>query len=340
MRNNQPSSLQNALTSDPNLMAPRLAGRATPAVLIVGLAALGAAAPALADDSIGAAKTVVNLVTGDLPTGANVDVFQGDDVFRDEGVRTDADSSARLVLRDNTNLLLGPSSSIKLDRFVYAGPSQPGAIAVNLVKGALRFATGDADKKAYVIATPTAALGVRGTVLKIVSTPSKTFVLLDEGGAIACTRIAAKRHCLQLTEPNQVVVVTATDVKWDTSGGAGVLAIFAAIPGPPGAPSGSSGGNNGASPPTTTTTTAITQPQSSDDDDSGKCTGGRRGHHWRKGEGGDDSGWGDKGWGDKGWSDKGWGDKGWGEKGWGDKGWRNSGQPGAGPNNSGRGSPG
>ena len=85
-------------------------------------------------------------MTGDLATGDKVNVFQGDDVFRNEGVRTDADSSARLVLRDNTNLLLGPSSAIKLDRFVYAGPSQPGAIAVNLVKGALRFATGDADK--------------------------------------------------------------------------------------------------------------------------------------------------------------------------------------------------
>ena len=117
-------------------------------------------------------------------------------------------------MRDNTNLLLGPSSSIKLDRFVYGGPSQPGAIAVNLVKGALRFATGDADKKAYVISTPTAAMGVRGTVLKIVSDSSKTLLLLDEGGAIACTRKAAHRKCLELTEPNQVVVVTVNDVKW------------------------------------------------------------------------------------------------------------------------------
>jgi ferric-dicitrate binding protein FerR (iron transport regulator) len=164
------------------------------AVVIVGLAVAGVATTAQAEESIGGARTVVNLVTGDLPTGANVNVFQGDDVFRDEGVRTDAESSARLVLRDNTNLLLGPSSSIKLDRFVYAGPSQPGAIAVNLVKGALRFATGDADKKAYLISTPTAALGVRGTVLKIVSNASKTFVVLDEGGAVVCTRAAAKKH--------------------------------------------------------------------------------------------------------------------------------------------------
>ena len=203
MRINHPAFLQNARASHSDPPRLRFFGQAKSALLIVGLAALGVAAPAQADESIGGAKTVVNLVTGDLPTGDKVNVFQGDDVFKDEGVRTDADSSARLVLRDNTNLLLGPSSSIKLDRFVYAGPSQPGAIAVNLVKGALRFATGDADKKAYLIATPTAALGVRGTVLKIVSNPSKTFVVLDEGGAVVCTRAAPKKHCLQLTDPGQ-----------------------------------------------------------------------------------------------------------------------------------------
>jgi len=243
MRINHQATLQNAL--------------AKRAFVIVGLAVAGIATSAQAAESIGGAKSVVNLVTGDLATGDKVNVFQGDDVFRDEGVRTDADSSARLVLRDNTNLLLGPSSAIKLDRFVYAGPSQPGAIAVNLVKGALRFATGDADKKAYLIATPTAALGVRGTVLKIVSNSSRTFVVLDEGGAVVCTRAAAKRACLQLTDPGEAVVVTQTEVKWDRSASAAVEAIIAAIPDPPGAPGGP-GGQHAFVTPTTVTPTVVT----------------------------------------------------------------------------------
>ena len=246
MRINHPAYLQNAGATLSDLAALRILGRAKPALLIVGLAALGVAAPAQAqaEESIGGAKTVVNLVTGDLPTGDKINLFQGDDVFKDEGVRTDADSSARLILRDNTNLLLGPSSSIKLDRFVYSGPSQPGAIAVNLVKGALRFATGDADKKAYVISTPTATLGVRGTVLKILSTsPTDTFVLLDEGGTLVCMRTdPKKKHCLQLTEPGQVVEVTATEIKWNSGAAATVSAVIDAIPdAPPGSPSGPTG---------------------------------------------------------------------------------------------------
>ena len=221
--------------------------------MIAGLAVAGVATSAEADESIGGARTVVNLVTGNLATGDKVNLVQGDAVFADEGVRTDADSSARLVLRDNTNLLLGPSSSIKLDRFVYSGPSQPGAIAVNLVKGALRFATGDADKKAYVISTPTAALGVRGTVLKIVSNPSKTFVQLDEGGALVCMRNAAKKHCLQLTDPGQTVEVTTTGIKWNAGAAATVSAVIDAIPdAPPGSPPGPTGQHADLTPPVVT----------------------------------------------------------------------------------------
>jgi len=250
MRSSHPALLQNARAGNSVFAAPRISRRANSAILIFGLVVVGVAAPApaQAEESIGGAKTVVNLVTGDLPTGDKVNVVQGDDVFKDEGVRTNADSSARLVLRDNTNLLLGPSSAIKLDRFVYAGPSQPGAIAVNLVKGALRFATGDADKKAYVIQTPTAALGVRGTVLKMVSDPSRTLVVLDEGGAVVCVRASLKKRCLQLTEPGQGVAVTATDIKWDAHANATVTAIIEAIPDAPGAPSGSDGQHADADP--------------------------------------------------------------------------------------------
>ena len=214
----------------------------------------GVAAPAQADESIGGAKTVVNLVTGDLATGDKVNVVQGDDVFSDEGVRTDADSSARLVLRDNTNLLLGPSSSIKLDRFVYSGPSQPGAIAVNLVKGALRFATGDADKKAYVISTPTAALGVRGTVLKIVSSPSKTFVVLDEGGAVVCTRSAPKEALPPAHRPGPGGRGHGDGIKWNAGADATVSAVIDAIPdAPPGRP-GPTGQHADLTPPVVTPT--------------------------------------------------------------------------------------
>src|SRR5580704_9880386 len=95
------ADLQNSLTKPANGGAARLFLRAGAAAAIASLSILGAGAPAFADDSIGGARTVVNLVTGDLASGDNVSVIQGDDVYSNEGVRTDADSSARLILRDN-----------------------------------------------------------------------------------------------------------------------------------------------------------------------------------------------------------------------------------------------
>jgi FecR protein len=162
-----------------------------------------------ADDSIGGAELVVNRVRGNLATGGVVPVTQGDGVFRDEAVRTDADSTAKIVLIDATSLSLGPSSSIKIDRFVYSGTGQHGAIALNLAKGVFRFVTGDADKAAYTITTPTATLGVRGTILKIVSTTAETSVTVEEGSAIVCTRRAAKKRCAELNCANMQAVITA-----------------------------------------------------------------------------------------------------------------------------------
>ena len=83
---------------------------------------------ASAQQSIGGAETVVNQVRGNLTAGRVVAVLRGDDVYRDEGVRTEADSTAKLVLRDKTVLSVGPSSSVKLDRFVYAGEGQEGRL--------------------------------------------------------------------------------------------------------------------------------------------------------------------------------------------------------------------
>jgi len=77
----------------------------------------------------------------------------GDSVYLNEVVRTGADSTAKLVFLDSTNLGVGPVSRVTLDRFVYAGESN-GQMAVNLARGVFRFTTGKLDKSAYIISTP------------------------------------------------------------------------------------------------------------------------------------------------------------------------------------------
>jgi hypothetical protein len=98
----------------------------------------------------------------------------GSSLYTNEAVSTGQAGTAELQFNDNTKLSVGPSSNVRLDKFVY-DPNNKGAgkLAINATKGAYRFITGEQDKKNYEIKTPYANLGVRGTVLEIVVVPGK-----------------------------------------------------------------------------------------------------------------------------------------------------------------------
>jgi hypothetical protein len=145
-------------------------------------------------------------VTGSAASQINV----GDGVLRDEVVRTGLDSAARLVMADNTNLSLGPSATIKLDRTVFDDEHTYRDIAIKLTAGAFRFVTGNSQKAAYRIATPLATIGVRGTILDILSQRGKTTVVLQEGASRVC---ATGGQCIELTQPGDTAIITSTGGK-------------------------------------------------------------------------------------------------------------------------------
>ncbi len=174
-------------------------------------------AGALAQTSIGNAAVAVKEVRGTLPTGP-VAISEGDTVYRNEAVRTGADSHTRLVFLDNTDLSVGPQSSVTLDKFVYSGDGTAAAVGINLAKGAFRFATGASDKKAYDIRTPVATIGVRGTILDIRTENGRTTVVLIEGQARVCIRNKPDnwRNCTELMNAGDRVVVSAGGLSKNT----------------------------------------------------------------------------------------------------------------------------
>jgi hypothetical protein len=129
--------------------------------LAVALSLLGPVAAAWADQ-IGVAVTVRNDVTGQIQSNM-VKIDSGADVFGKEIVKTTSDSSAKIVLKDSTNMNVGPNSIVTLDNFVFNGDSDYKKATLGIAKGALRFASGQSDKRAYELKTPTSTIGVRGT---------------------------------------------------------------------------------------------------------------------------------------------------------------------------------
>lgn len=87
----------------------------------------------------------------------------GDAVYPTDVIATGADSSVRITFVDQTNLALGASSRVTLDRFVFSGERE---FVLTATRGAFRFTSGDMNKSAYKVNTPTSTMGVRGTVVE------------------------------------------------------------------------------------------------------------------------------------------------------------------------------
>jgi hypothetical protein len=161
---------------------------------------------AQAQARVGEAAVVQNevlRVAGSASSRINV----GDGLLRDEVVRTGADSAARLVMIDSTNLSLGANASIRLDRTVFNDQHSYKEIAIRLTTGAFRFVTGHSEKTAYKITTPLANIGVRGTTLDILSQNGRSIVALQAGAAMVCT---LSFQCIQLTQPGDTAIITVT----------------------------------------------------------------------------------------------------------------------------------
>lgn len=142
--------------------------------LAVGCGVLFCATPSLAEPEVGAVKQREFLgAVGTRETGARHNLYFNESVYANETVVTGATSATNLVFLDRTNLYIGASSEVVLDRFVYDPDRQIGDVAISFGKGAFRFVTGDIQNKENVsLTTPTATMTIRGTDLLI-------FVLSD-----------------------------------------------------------------------------------------------------------------------------------------------------------------
>jgi hypothetical protein len=166
-----------------------------------------AASPAHAQARVGEAVVIKNEVVR-VAGSATSQINVGDGVLRDEIVRTGLESAARLVMADSTNLSLGPNATIKLDRTVFNDEHTYRDIVIRLTTGAFRFVTGHSEKTAYKITTSLATIGVRGTVLDILSQRGRTTVVLQEGASLVCT---IGGQCIDLTQPGDTAIITSVN---------------------------------------------------------------------------------------------------------------------------------
>jgi hypothetical protein len=147
-------------------------------VLLVVLGAFSAAANAAEVVTVGNATVVVRTVTGTLDA-EDRKLALADDVYHNELIKTDVDSATEIIFLDQTKLSLGPESSLTLDSVVYDPDPTKSSFVATASKGVFRFVTGNLPKKSYTIHTPSATIGIRGTIFQLSILPT----FLDDGSS-------------------------------------------------------------------------------------------------------------------------------------------------------------
>ena len=139
-------------------LSRRLGGR-----LLGALVSAWIAFPACAD--VGQIKVATGQVSVDRK-GQTLPGVVGLLLEADDVLRTGADGSVGITMRDNSLLSAGPNSILSLERFEFDPTSDEGRFDARLRRGTLAVVSGRIAKKtpqAMTVRTPSAVLGVRGT---------------------------------------------------------------------------------------------------------------------------------------------------------------------------------
>ena len=154
---------------------------------LLAIAVLLASAAQAADAQIGAVIQEDYSGASGIRVGAQPEELRFKrDVFSNEKVVTDAQGSTVLQFLDESQLHVGASSLVLLDKFVYDPTTQVGDAALSFTKGAFRFVTGKMQNEQDIkLQTPRAALVIRGTRVEIYLQPDGTEVVYNDRGHIS-----------------------------------------------------------------------------------------------------------------------------------------------------------
>lgn len=191
------------------------------AVCLVGAALM--TVPAVAQE-VGTA-TAVNPLSDSTRPGANtVALSVGARIVHKERIHTTPSGTVQLAFLDKSTLSIAPNSSILIDEYIYNPGSGSGHMLATLTEGALRFVGGELSHAGEAsIATPDAAIGIRGGTVTVVHGHNGTHVINQYGvitihngaGTVVISRPGFEVTILNWnTPPGEPVRVSATEIAY------------------------------------------------------------------------------------------------------------------------------
>jgi hypothetical protein len=189
------------------------------------------ALPAFAQDVVVEGTAVAVISPAEVErAGSKLTLRQGDTVLQGDIVRTGAKGQVQLEFPDDTRIAVGPSSSLRIDSVLFKrSEGKARKFAVSALGGSFRFLSGSSSSRAYSIRTPTATMGIRGTVFDFaVQRTEFTDLVVLEGRVQFC---GANRVCAVIPGGcNAVTVGRANEFSQPTTAESKASMLFQRFP--------------------------------------------------------------------------------------------------------------
>jgi hypothetical protein len=156
-----------------------------------------------------AAQTAGQAIEVTAPAEAVTDgvaraLVQGGAVASGDTIRTGAGGRVQLLFQDETKIVVGPKSTLRLDATLFRANGTASRFTTAALGGTFRFISGESPKRVYKLATPVATMGIRGTVFDYsVNAGENTDLLVFNGAVRFCVTggrcVAVEGGCQAVT---------------------------------------------------------------------------------------------------------------------------------------------
>ena len=162
-------------------------------ILITLLMFTGAVAVSFSQEIVGKVVSLDGSAQAQLDeNGAWRALSEKSDIYEKDTIKTGEDSQAVLFFVDETNVSIGPETTIKIEKLLCSPAQNHREGKLNVVMGKARFDVGKLFSKdsSFEVRTPTAVAGVKGTSFIVYVTSEQLTQLMGLSGAVTVTSIS------------------------------------------------------------------------------------------------------------------------------------------------------
>jgi hypothetical protein len=146
------------------------------------LAAFSGFVSAASAENVGSATRVQRYAYQTPPQTSRAPLYRLNPVVRNARLETVPSGALEVTFTDGSRLTLGSASTVVVDNYVFGGGQGAGGQTLKMTRGLFRFVSGAMPKDQVRLQTPSVTIGIRGTIVKILTDAAGVGTIFFEHG--------------------------------------------------------------------------------------------------------------------------------------------------------------